>query len=198
MTNLFKQVRPALASLLLLSAVTGLVYPLVVTTLGKTLFPAEAAGSLIRNKAGEAIGSELIGQSFSEPRYFWGRPSATAPMANNASGSSGSNQGPLNPALSEAVAARVAALRAADPGNMQPVPADLVTASASGLDPHISMAAARYQAPRVARERQLPMKEVLRLIEANTAARDLQVLGEPRVHVLKLNLALDALSGTPH
>ncbi|OYU27745.1 MAG: potassium-transporting ATPase subunit C [Burkholderiales bacterium PBB2] len=197
MTNLFKQVRPALASLLLLSAVTGLVYPLVVTTLGKTLFPAEAAGSLIRNKAGEAIGSELIGQSFSEPRYFWGRPSATAPMANNASGSSGSNQGPLNPALSEAVAARVAALRAADPGNTQPVPADLVTASASGLDPHISMAAARYQAPRVARERQLPMKEVLRLIEAHTAARDLQVLGEPRVHVLKLNLALDALSGTP-
>ncbi|MCZ8076718.1 MAG: potassium-transporting ATPase subunit KdpC [Paucibacter sp.] len=197
MTNLFKQVRPALASLLLLSAVTGLVYPLVVTTLGKTLFPAEAAGSLIRNKAGEAIGSELIGQSFSEPRYFWGRPSATAPMANNAGGSSGSNQGPLNPALSEAVAARVAALRAADPGNTQAVPADLVTASASGLDPHISMAAARYQAPRVARERQLPMKEVLRLIEANTAARDLQVLGEPRVHVLKLNLALDALSGTP-
>lgn len=197
MTNLFKQVRPALASLLLLSAVTGLFYPLVVTTLGKTLFPAEAAGSLIRNKAGEAIGSELIGQSFSEPRYFWGRPSATAPMANNASGSSGSNQGPLNPALSEAVAARVAALRAADPGNTQPVPADLVTASASGLDPHISMAAARYQAPRVARERQLPMKEVLRLIEANTVARDLQVLGEPRVHVLKLNLALDALSGTP-
>lgn len=197
MTKLFKQVRPALASLLLLSAVTGLVYPLVVTTLGKTLFPAEAAGSLIRNKAGEAVGSELIGQSFSEPRYFWGRPSATAPMANNAGGSSGSNQGPLNPALSEAVAARVAALRAADPGNTQPVPADLVTASASGLDPHISMAAARYQAPRVARERQLPMKEVLRLIEANTAARDLQVLGEPRVHVLKLNLALDALSGTP-
>ncbi|WIV96638.1 potassium-transporting ATPase subunit KdpC [Kinneretia aquatilis] len=197
MTNLFKQVRPALASLLLLSAVTGLVYPLVVTTLGKTLFPAEAAGSLIRNKAGEAIGSELIGQSFSEPRYFWGRPSATAPMANNAGGSSGSNQGPSNPALSEAVAARVAALRAADPGNTQPVPADLVTASASGLDPHISMAAARYQAPRVARERQLPMKEVLRLIEVHTAARDLQVLGEPRVHVLKLNLALDALSGTP-
>ena len=197
MTNLFKQVRPALASLLLLSAVTGLVYPLVVTTLGKTLFPAEAAGSLIRNKAGEAIGSELIGQSFSEPRYFWGRPSATAPMANNAGGSSGSNQGPSNPALSEAVAARVAALRAADPGNTQPVPADLVTASASGLDPHISMAAARYQAPRVARERQLPMKEVLRLIEAHTAARDLQVLGEPRVHVLRLNLALDALSGTP-
>lgn len=196
-TSMFKQVRPALVSLVLLSAVTGLVYPLVVTTLGKTLFPEQAAGSLIRNKAGEAIGSELIGQNFSSPRYFWGRPSATAPMANNAGGSSGSNQGPLNPALSDAVAARVAALRAADPGNTQPVPADLVTASASGLDPHISMAAARYQAPRVARERQLPMKEVLRLIEANTAARDLQVLGEPRVHVLKLNLALDALSGTP-
>jgi len=194
---MLKQLRPALVSFVLLSAVTGLIYPLVVTGLSKPLFPAEASGSLLRNKAGEVIGSELIGQNFSSPQYFWGRPSATAPMANNAGGSSGSNQGPLNPALTEAVAARVAALRAADPGNTQAVPADLVTASASGLDPHISMAAARYQAPRVARERQLPMKEVLRLIEANTVARDLQVLGEPRVHVLKLNLALDALSGTP-
>ena len=194
---MLKQLRPALVSFVLLSAVTGLIYPLVVTGLSKPLFPTEASGSLLRNKAGEIIGSELIGQNFSSPQYFWGRPSATAPMANNAGGSSGSNQGPLNPALTDAVAARVAALRAADPGNMQAVPADLVTASASGLDPHISMAAARYQAPRVARERQLPMKEVLRLIEANTVARDLQVLGEPRVHVLKLNLALDALSGTP-
>ena len=194
---MLKQLRPALVSFVLLSAVTGLIYPLVVTGLSKPLFPTEASGSLLRNKAGEIIGSELIGQNFSSPQYFWGRPSAAAPMANNAGGSSGSNQGPLNPALTEAVAARVAALRAADPGNTQAVPADLVTASASGLDPHISMAAARYQAPRVARERQLPMKEVLRLIEANTVARDLQVLGEPRVHVLKLNLALDALSGTP-
>ncbi len=191
---MLKQLRPALVSFVLLSAVTGLIYPLVVTGLSKPLFPTEASGSLLRNKAGEVIGSELIGQNFSSPQYFWGRPSATAPMANNAGGSSGSNQGPLNSALTEAVAARVAALRAADPGNTQAVPADLVTASASGLDPHISMAAARYQAPRIARERQLPMKEVLRLIEANTAARDLQVLGEPRVHVLKLNLALDALS----
>ena len=189
---MLKQLRPALVSFVLLSAVTGLIYPLVVTGLSKPLFPTEASGSLLRNKAGEVIGSELIGQNFSSPQYFWGRPSATAPMANNAGGSSGSNQGPLNSSLTEAVAARVAALRAADPGNTQAVPADLVTASASGLDPHISMAAARYQAPRIARERQLPMKEVLRLIEANTAARDLQVLGEPRVHVLKLNLALDA------
>jgi K+-transporting ATPase ATPase C chain len=194
---MLKQLRPALVSFVLLSAVTGLIYPLVVTGLSKPLFPEQAAGSLLRNKAGEVIGSELIGQNFSSPKYFWGRPSATGPMANNAGGSSGSNQGPLNPALSDAVAARVAALRAADPGNTQVVPADLVTASASGLDPHISMAAARYQAPRIARERQLPMKEVLRLIEANTVARDLQVLGEPRVHVLKLNLALDALSSTP-
>lgn len=194
---MLKQLRPALVSFVLLSAVTGLIYPLVVTGLSKPLFPTEASGSLLRNKAGEVIGSELIGQNFSSPQYFWGRPSATAPMANNAGGSSGSNQGPLNPALTDAVAARMAALRAADPGNTQAVPVDLVSASASGLDPHISMAAARYQAPRVARERQLPMKEVLRLIEANTAARDLQVLGEPRVHVLKLNLALDELSGTP-
>ncbi|MFG6449048.1 potassium-transporting ATPase subunit KdpC [Roseateles sp. BYS180W] len=187
------QLRPALVFLLLLSIVTGLIYPLAVTGVAQALFPVQAQGSLILRE-GQAVGSELIGQHFSSPRYFWGRPSATAPMANNAAGSGGSNQGPLNPALAEAVQARIAALRAADPGNREPVPADLVNASASGLDPHISHAAAQYQAPRVARERGLALAQVQELIEANTEARDLRVLGEPRVHVLRLNLALDALN----
>jgi K+-transporting ATPase ATPase C chain len=184
--------RPVIVSFVLLSAVTGLFYPMAVTGLARIFFPQQAAGSLIHDKDGKLIGSELVGQSFSSPKYFWGRPSATGPMANNATGSAGSNQGPLNPALADAVKARIEALRAADPQNREPVPVDLVTASASGLDPHISLAAARYQAPRVARERQLPLKTVLRLIEANTEQRDLAVLGERRVNVLKLNLALDA------
>ncbi|MBB4845191.1 K+-transporting ATPase ATPase C chain [Paucibacter oligotrophus] len=183
--------RPALVSFALLSAVTGLLYPVLVTGVAKTIFPAQAEGSLIE-RDGKLVGSALIGQNFTSPDYFWGRPSATGPMSHNAAGSSGSNQGPLNPALHEAVKARVAALRAADPDNKLPIPADLVTASASGLDPEISMAAARYQASRVARERKLSIKEVERLIAANTLARDLAVLGEPRVNVLKLNLALDA------
>ncbi len=182
--------RPALTLFVLLSALTGVLYPLAVTGVGQGLFPRQAAGSLIE-VGGKTVGSELIGQSFSSPRYFWGRPSATAPMANNATGSSGSNQGPTNPALVDAVKARVEALKAADPDNRAPVPVDLVSASASGLDPHISMAAARYQAARVARERGLPVEAVQRLIQANTEARDLAVLGEPRVNVLKLNLALD-------
>jgi K+-transporting ATPase ATPase C chain len=185
--------RPALTSFVLLSAVTGLLYPLAVTGVGQGLFPRQAAGSLIE-RDGKAVGSELIGQNFSEPRYFWGRPSATGPMSNNAGGSSGSNQGPLNPALAEAVKGRIEALRAADPDNKLPIPADLVTASSSGLDPHITMAAARYQLARVARERGLPAAEIERLIAAHTAERDLVVLGEPRVNVLKLNLALDAAS----
>lgn len=183
--------RPALVSIVLLSAITGLLYPLAVTGVAQGLFPRQAAGSLIE-VGGKTVGSELIGQNFTSPKYFWGRPSATGPMANNAAGSGGSNQGPLNPALSDAVKARIEALRAADPDNQAPVPADLVTASSSGLDPHISMAAARYQAARVARERGLPLDKVQALIEANTAERDLRVLGEPRVNVLKLNLALDA------
>lgn len=184
--------RPALVSLVLLSAITGLLYPLAVTGVAQGLFPKQAAGSLIE-VGGKTVGSELIGQSFTSPKYFWGRPSATGPMANNAALSGGSNQGPLNPALSDAVKARIEALRAADPGNSAPVPVDLVTASSSGLDPHISMAAARYQAARVARERGLPLDKVQALIEAHTEPRDLLVLGEPRVHVLRLNLALDAL-----
>jgi K+-transporting ATPase ATPase C chain len=185
-------IRPALVSFALLSAATGIFYPMAVTGLGKMFFPEQAAGSLIHDKDGKLVGSELVGQNFSSPKYFWGRPSATGPMANNASGSAGSNQGPLNPALTDAVKARIEALRAADPDNREAIPVDLVTASASGLDPHISQAAARYQAPRVARERQLPLKTVQRLIDANTEQRDLAVLGERRVNVLKLNLALDA------
>lgn len=183
-------IRPALTLFVLLSALTGVLYPLAVTGVGQGLFPRQAAGSLIE-RDGKLVGSELIGQHFTSPKYFWGRPSATAPMSNNAAGSGGANQGPLNPALADAVKGRIAALRAADPGNHAPVPADLVTASGSGLDPHITMAAARYQAARVARERQLPLPEVQRLIDAHTEARDLLVLGEPRVNVLKLNLALD-------
>ncbi|MDH0863913.1 potassium-transporting ATPase subunit KdpC [Mitsuaria sp. GD03876] len=194
MNATLKMLRPALVGFALLSAVTGLLYPAVVTGVGKTLFPFQAEGSLITEN-GQLVGSGLIGQSFSSPRYFWGRPSATAPMGNNAAGSGGSNQGPTNPALTDAVKARLEALKAADPGNPLPVPVDLVSASASGLDPHISMAAARYQAVRVARERGLPVDAVQRLIQAHTEARDLAVLGEPRVNVLKLNLALDKAPG---
>jgi K+-transporting ATPase ATPase C chain len=183
--------RPAFVSFALLSLLVGLGYPLLVTGVSQLVFPKQAAGSLIE-RGGKPVGSELIGQHFSEARHFWGRPSATSPMANNAANSSGSNQGPLNPALADAVKARIEALRAADPGNTAPVPVDLVTASASGLDPHISMAAARYQAARVARVRGLDAAAVQRLIDANTEGRDLRVLGEPRVNVLKLNLALDA------
>lgn len=184
--------RPALVTFVLLSAVLGLIYPMAVTGISRVFFPEKAAGSLIHDKDGKLLGSELVGQNFSSPQYFWGRPSATGPMANNASGSAGSNQGPLNPALADAVKARQEALRAADPQNRAPIPVDLLTASASGLDPHISLAAARYQAPRVARERQLPLKAVMRLIETHIEERDLAVLGERRVNVLKLNLALDA------
>lgn len=186
--------RPALVAFVALSAVTGLLYPAAVTGLAQALFPHQASGSLIQQD-GQRIGSELIGQHFSAPRYFWGRPSATGPMANNAAGSSGSNLGPTNAALVEAVKARVTALQQVDPGNPLPVPVDLVSASASGLDPHISMAAARYQAARVARERGLSPSRVQALIDAHTEGRDLVVLGEPRVHVLKLNLALDREPG---
>jgi len=183
--------RPAIVSFVLLSALTGLAYPLLVTAVAKPVFASQAAGSLIERN-GKLVGSELIGQNFTSPKYFWGRPSATGPMSNNAGGSSGSNQGPLNTALTDAVKGRIDALRAADPGNTQPVPADLVTASASGLDPHITPAAAHYQASRIARERGLPLDAVNGLIQANTEGRDWGLFGEPRVNVLKLNLALDA------
>ncbi|SEL66189.1 K+-transporting ATPase ATPase C chain [Roseateles sp. YR242] len=192
--SLLRMLRPALVGFVLLSAVTGLLYPAAVTGLAKLLFPQQAAGSLVEQN-GHLVGSALIGQNFSAPRYFWGRPSATGPMANNAANSSGSNQGPTNTALVDAVKGRIDALRAADPGNTAPVPVDLVSASASGLDPHISMAAARYQAGRVARERGLSLEAVQRLIQTHTEARDLAVLGEPRVNVLLLNLALDREPG---
>ena len=184
-------IRPALTSFVLLSLVTGLAYPLLVTGVAKAVFPAQAEGSLF-TRSGQVIGSSLIGQTFTEPGHFWGRPSATAPMGTNATASSGSNQGPLNPALVDAVKARVAALHEADPDNHAAVPVDLVTASASGLDPEISVAAARYQAGRVARARQLPVDKVNQLIDAQTQGRLFGLIGEPRVNVLRLNLALDA------
>lgn len=184
--------RPAIVLFGVLSLLTGLAYPLAVNGLASSLFPAQAAGSLIE-RDGRPVGSSLIGQAFTDPRYVWGRPSATAPTPNNAMASGGSNQGPLNPALVDAVKARIAALREADPSNTAPVPIDLVTASASGLDPEISVAAARYQAARVARARDLPVDQVLATIEAQREERVLGFLGEPRVNVLRLNLALDAL-----
>jgi K+-transporting ATPase ATPase C chain len=188
MNNIF---RPALVLFALLGALTGLIYPMAVTGAANALFPSQAAGSMIV-QGGNIVGSKLIGQNFSDPKHFWGRPSATAPQPYNASASGGSNLGPLNPALADAVKARVEALRAADPGNTAPVPVDLVTASASGLDPDISPAAARYQAARVARVRGVPVEQINALIEKNTQSALWGVLGESRVNVLALNLALDA------
>lgn len=188
-------VRPALVLFAALTLVTGIVYPLAVTGIAKTVFPAQAAGSLIE-KDGKTIGSALIGQNFSDPKNFWSRPSATSPMANNAANSGGSNQGPLNPALIDAVKGRIAALQTADPTNKAAIPVDLVTASASGLDPQISVAAALYQAPRVARERNLPLAQIQALIDQATEGRLLGFIGEPRVNVLKLNLAMGAVPHT--
>jgi K+-transporting ATPase ATPase C chain len=192
MSSLVSVVRPALVIFAVLSALTGAAYPLVVTGLGQALFAEEAAGSLIR-RDGKPIGSSLIGQGFSDPAYIWGRPSATSPQPNDASASGGSNLGPLNPALVEAVKGRIAALRAADPGNAAPVPVDLVTASGSGLDPELSVAGALFQAGRVARARHLSPKQVQDLIAQHTEGRWLGFLGEPRVNLLRLNLALDAM-----
>lgn len=188
MTAIF---RPALVLFAVLTALTGVAYPLVVTGIAQAAFPDQATGSLIL-RDGKPVGSALIGQSFTDPKYVWGRPSATGPTAYNASASSGSNQGPLNPALLDAVKARIEALRAADAGNTAPVPIDLVTASASGLDPHLSVAAAQYQAQRVATLRSLPLPQVQALIDEHTEGRLFGLLGEPRVNVLRLNLALDA------
>lgn len=183
--------RPALVLFAVLTLVTGLLYPLLVTGVAQTVFPQQANGSLVERN-GQAVGSTLIGQSFAQPENFWSRPSATGPMAYNAGASSGSNLGPTSPALTEAVKARIAALRAADPGNTAAVPVDLVTASASGLDPHISLAAARYQVARVARARGLPPEAVNALVERHTEKTLFGFLGEPRVNVLALNLALGA------
>jgi K+-transporting ATPase ATPase C chain len=191
-TSVFSaSIRPALVLFLLLTLLTGVVHPLVVTGLAQLVFPHQAAGSIL-TRDGRAVGSRLIGQSFSDPRYFWSRPSATTPQPYNATASTGSNLGPLNPQLIDAIKARVTALRAADPTNSAPVPIDLVTAAGSGLDPEISAAAADYQAARVARARGLALERVQALIAQHTEGRLLGVLGEPRVNVLELNLALDA------
>ena len=191
-TSAFSTLRPALVLFLLLTVLTGLLYPLLVAALAQLLFPHQAAGSIL-TRDGHAVGSRLIGQSFSDPRYFWSRPSATTPQPYNGTASTGSNLGPLNPALLDAVRTRIAALHAADPDNHSPVPVDLVTASGSGLDPEVSVAAASYQAARVARARGLAPERVQALSAQHTEGRLLGVLGEPRVNVLELNLALDAL-----
>jgi potassium-transporting ATPase KdpC subunit len=182
--------RQSLVSLLLLTLITGVVYPLVVTAFAQLLFPTAANGSvLVRD--GRPVGSALIGQPFSDPRYFWGRPSATASFPYNGTASGGSNLGPTNPALADAVKARIAALRAADPANTKPVPVDLVTASGSGLDPQISPAAAEFQVERVARARGMNVDDVRTLVASATQKRQWRIFGEPRVNVLTLNLALD-------
>jgi K+-transporting ATPase ATPase C chain len=182
--------RPLIVLFVLLTVVTGVVYPLVCTGLGLLFFPEAVAGSIV-NLRGKAVGSTLIGQAFQQPKYFWGRPSATAPMANNGMASGGSNFGPLNPALQDAVKARVAALRMADPGNEARVPVDLVTASGSGLDPDISPAAALYQVPRIARIRHLGEAKVRKLVLDRVEPPQWGLFGESRVNVLLLNLALD-------
>lgn len=187
-----KHLRITIISLILFTVLTGMIYPLAVTGISQLIFPGKANGSLIK-KEGRVLGSELIGQPFSDPKYFWSRLSATGPYAYNAGSSTGSNYGPLNPALLDAVKKRVQDLKAADSLNTKPIPVDLVTASGSGLDPHISIAAALYQAPRVARLRGLSPEQVHSLIDQNTDGRQLGFLGEPGVNVLKLNLSLDEI-----
>jgi K+-transporting ATPase ATPase C chain len=187
-----EQLRPALASFVLFTVLTGIVYPLAVTGIAQAVFPAQANGSVIV-KDGKAVGSRLIGQPFDDPKYFWSRLSATSPQPYNGAASSGSNYGPLNDALMDAVRGRVDALKAADPTNTMPIPVDLVTASGSGLDPHISPAAARYQIGRVARARGLSEATVADLVGRHTTGRQWGVLGEPVVNVLELNLALDPI-----
>jgi len=187
----FAQFLPALRMLVVISVLTGVAYPLLVTGIAQLAFPVTANGSLIA-VGGKTMGSALIGQPFDDPKYFWSRPSATSPQPYNAGASAGSNQGTRNTALADAVTARIKALRDADPGNAAPVPVDLVTASASGLDPHISIAAAAYQAPRVARVRGISIDKVMALVAEHTEGRTLAIIGEPRVNVLELNLALDA------
>jgi K+-transporting ATPase ATPase C chain len=186
------QLRPAITLFALLTILTGVLYPLAVTGIAQLAFPHQANGSLIE-KDGAVIGSELIGQQFDDPSYFWGRPSATSPEPYNAASSSGSNLGPTNPALISAVEARVKALQAADPENTLPIPVDLVTASASGLDPHISVASALYQVSRVASARGLDEADVVALVNQYTEGRQFGIFGEPRVNVLLLNIALNEI-----
>jgi potassium-transporting ATPase KdpC subunit len=189
---LLKQLKPAIILLGLFVLITGLIYPLVFTGIAQVIFPRQANGSLITQN-NQVVGSQLIGQQFDDPKYFWGRPSAMGIYPYNASASRGSNYSVMNQDLQKAVEQRIAALQAADPTNHQPIPVDLVTSSGSGLDPNISIAAARYQAGRVARARGIPIEQVMALIDQNTQGRQLGFLGEPRVNVLMLNLALDAL-----
>jgi K+-transporting ATPase ATPase C chain len=189
---MLKQLKIAAILFGLLTVLTGLLYPALITGIAQVIFPYQANGSLITQN-GQVVGSSLVGQQFDDPKYFWGRLSATGDHAYNAAISSGSNLGPTNPALQKQVSDRIAALKTADPDNTQPVPVDLVTASGSGLDPHISIAAARYQADRVAKVRGIQLQQVMDLIDQHTQGRTLGFLGEPRVNVLELNLALDAL-----
>ena len=187
---LLAQIRPAIVSFILFTELTGIIYPLVVTGIAQTVFHKQAEGSLIVSGDGKILGSSLIGQNFDDPKYFWSRISATSP-AYNASSSSGSNLGPLNPALLDEVRARISALKAVDPHNNAPIPVDLVTSSGSGLDPHISQAAANYQLARVAHVRGLSQETVRSIVDQNTQGRFLGLLGEPVVNVLQVNLALD-------
>ena len=187
---LLAQIRPAIVSFILLTALTGILYPLVVTGIAQTVFHNQAEGSLIVSRDGKILGSSLIGQNFDDPKYFWGRVSATSPLY-NASSSSGSNLGPTNPALLDEVKGRITALKTADPDNNDPIPVDLATSSGSGLDPHISLAAANYQLARVARVRRLTTDVVKQVVVQNTQGRFLGLLGEPVVNVLQVNLALD-------
>ncbi|MBF0462640.1 MAG: potassium-transporting ATPase subunit KdpC [Magnetococcales bacterium] len=187
---MIKELKPALLMLILMTVLTGALYPVLITSLAQLFFPHQASGSLLHAN-GQVVGSELIGQTFSEPRYFWGRISATSPMTYNAASSGGSNLGPLNPALKDAVEARIAALKESDPTQKLPIPVDLVTSSASGLDPHISPTAALWQVPRVARERKMSEQAVRDLVAQHTAGRSFGFLGEAGVNVLTLNLALD-------
>jgi K+-transporting ATPase ATPase C chain len=187
-----EQIRPVLMIFIVLTVITGVIYPLVVTGVAQVFFHEQSNGSLIYSKEGKVVGSSLIGQNFDDPKYFWGRLSATTP-AYNASSSSGSNLGPSNPALVDAVKSRIAALQTADPDNKRPIPVDLVTASGSGLDPHLSLAGAYYQLARVARVRKLSEENIKQIIDQNTSGRLLGLIGEPVVNVLQVNLALDHL-----
>jgi K+-transporting ATPase ATPase C chain len=189
---MFNMLRSSIVCLLLMVIITGIIYPLFVTFVGNCIFPRQAQGSLIV-KDGKILGSELLGQPFQEPKYFWSRPSATGPVPYNAASSGGSNLGPTNPALIESVQKRIAALKAADPQNQLPIPADLITASASGLDPDISLEAADYQIPRIAKVRHINESELRTIVARYAKDRQLGILGEPRINVLELNLAMDTL-----